>query len=119
MSYTATAPLRSPLAGGLELDVNVNGVPDIVIAPSYEEGGHEQHNAVAQAATSVFGGDVIHYLTYTREGGRSRDGYLVKPDDPEWIALKLRALACYRSQLRIENCRPWFTDLLDLNEWLA
>lgn len=91
---------------------------DTVIAPAYEDGGQAQHNAVAQAATDVFGSRVIRYLTYTRDG-RSKDGTLVDPDEPEWIALKLQALACYRSQLRVPNCRPWFYDQLDIREWLA
>lgn len=109
--------IRDPLIRWLNDEIASVGSPDVVIAPSFEDGGHEQHNAVAEAATAVFGGNVIHYLTNTRHGGRSTDGTEVELDDPEWISLKLQALACYRSQMRVPNCRPWFYDLLDLREW--
>lgn len=111
--------LFEPLRDWLRLDIDWSGKPATVIAPSYEDGGQPQHNAVAQAATEVFGDNIIRYLTYTRYGGRSMNGTLVEPDEPEWIALKLQALACYRSQLRVPNCRPWFYDQLDLREFLG
>jgi LmbE family N-acetylglucosaminyl deacetylase len=92
--------------------------PEIVFAPTYEEGGHEQHNIVSLAGRDVFGDRVHFYYTYTRNG-RSREGMLVEPDDFDWIRLKMQALACYRSQFRVKDCRPWFYDLLDLREWIA
>jgi LmbE family N-acetylglucosaminyl deacetylase len=115
---TAGAEIRDPLAHWLELDIEMSGMPDVVIAPSCERDGQEQHNAVAVAAIRAFGANIIRYLTYTRSGGRSRDGTLVEPDQPEWISLKLQALACYRSQMRVPNCRSWF-EQPDLREWIA
>lgn len=111
------AGLTKWLAEGVKSDEL--GLPGVVLAPSYEQGGHPQHNAVALAAIDVFGANVVHYLTYTRSGGRSTGGTEVELDDPEWISLKLQALACYRSQMRVPNCRPWFYEMLDVREWTA
>lgn len=92
---------------------------DHCFAPAVEEGGHEHHNEVGRLALAVFGEHrVTRYLTYTRHGGRSREGTLVEPE-PEWVALKLAALACYRSQIDDPATRPWFYDLVDLREWVA
>jgi LmbE family N-acetylglucosaminyl deacetylase len=109
--------IAEPLARWLKLDVEWSGAPDVVIAPAWEEEGHPQHNAVAWAAGKVFGDDVIRYLTYTRHGGRSKNGTEIEMEDPEWITLKQQALACYRSQLRVANCRAWF-EQPDLREWI-
>jgi LmbE family N-acetylglucosaminyl deacetylase len=91
-----------------------------VFAPAVEQGGHDEHNGVGQAALDVFGSErVTPYLTYAPRGQRSREGVEVIPADPSWIALKLRALACYRSQIEDPKTRPWFFELLDLREWVA
>lgn len=90
-----------------------------VWAPAFEEGGHDQHNLVAQAADPAFPGKVKHYLTYTRPGGKSRHGYEVMPRSGDDIARKLRALACYTSQLQIDprlGCWPHF--MRDLSEYV-
>ena len=115
---TDGASICDPLRDWLELDREFSGEPQIVFAPAFEENGHAQHNAIAEAARVIFGDKIVSYLTYT-SNGRSRDGQLNEPDDFDWISLKLRALSCYRSQLRVENCRPWFNELLDIREWLA
>lgn len=92
---------------------------DHVFAPAVERDGHVEHNRVGKAALEVFGEDrVTSYLTYTRTGGRSRDGREV-PYEPEWIARKLCALAAYRSQHAHPARAPWFVDLIDLREWYA
>ena len=82
---------------------------DIVFAPAVEENGHEQHNMIGRLADIVFP-DVerIHYLTYTPEG-RSRDGTEVE-FEPDWIAKKLSALACYKSQAAHPATRSHFID---------
>ena len=103
------------LRGGFEA---LAGQYDHCFAPAVELEGHEQHNLIGQLAREVFGDRITHYLTYTRDGGRSRDGVPNEPDEPEWIAAKMQALACYRSQLRVHNCRPWFYEQLDLREWI-
>lgn len=80
-------------------------------APAVEEDGHEQHNAVGLMADEIFGPEnVTHYTTYTRSGGRTR-GVEVVPD-PWMIPLKLRALACYGSQILHDGTgtRDWFMD---------
>ena len=89
---------------------------DHVIFPAYEEFGHLQHNVVGTVARQVFAGvNHTQYLTYTRTGGRSRGGVEVIPTS-EMIARKHRALACYESQMEVENCRDWF--LGDLREYV-
>lgn len=70
-----------------------------IVAPDFEKGGHEQHNLVAEAADGL--NVVGRYLTYTRQPCQktSRTGHEV-PFEPDWVALKLRALACFKSQFQ-------------------
>lgn len=87
-----------------------------VWAPAMEAGGHWQHNLVGALAEEVFGPERTgFYLTYVRGEGRSR-GREVVPT-PEMIVAKLHALACYRSQIELENTRPWFLDD-PMREWV-
>lgn len=90
-----------------------------VWAPAFEEGGHDQHNLVAQAADIAFPGKVTHYLTYVRGKGKSRNGMEVEPRSGDDIARKLRALACYTSQMNMDprlGCYSWFMG--DLKEYV-
>lgn len=91
--------------------------PERVFAPAPEPLGHSDHNAVGNLAADVFGERVTGYLTYRRGKGRSR-GALVTMQ-PDWVARKLRALACYQSQIAEPSTRPWFVELLDMREWVA
>ena len=98
-------------------------------APAFEEGGHEQHNLVALACSAFEGTCNVHwYLTYTRAGGKSRDLHYrchlpgcvaihlgpaveVPPPSGEAIARKLRALACFKSQMQLDprlGTAEWF-----------
>lgn len=88
-----------------------------VLAPAEEDGGHEQHNAVARVAAEVFGDRVVSYLTYRRGYARSRSENEVLPE-LGWRARKLAAMACYASQIDLGNTRPWFSGDWD-REWLA
>jgi LmbE family N-acetylglucosaminyl deacetylase len=92
--------------------------PEIVLAPAVEVGGHEHHNRLGDLAGDVFADRVSHYLTYTRDGGKSERGTRVAYE-PEWVSRKLRALACYRTQIEVEaaGCTPHFVRGLD--EYLA
>jgi LmbE family N-acetylglucosaminyl deacetylase len=74
--------------------------PELVIAPAFEEDGHSQHNMIATLAESYFRDSVpiAAYLSYTSGDKRSTVGIEVQYE-PEWVELKLRALACYRSQI--------------------
>jgi LmbE family N-acetylglucosaminyl deacetylase len=96
-------------------ELNGRSAYDPVFAPAVEPDGHYQHNRIGDIAYEVFGDRVISYLTYTRSGGRSRNGTEIEPK-PEWIERKHRALACYRSQIEEPSCRPWF--LGDLREYV-
>lgn len=92
---------------------------DLVFAPAVEEGGHPDHNLVGRLAEGVFNDTpVVNYLTYTAQEGRSRQGTLVEPE-PEWVTLKLHALACYKSQAMHPATKSWFYDQIDLREWVA
>jgi LmbE family N-acetylglucosaminyl deacetylase len=85
-----------------------------VWAPVEEEGGHTQHNLVASAATAAFGDKIVdRYLMYIRGQGKSTSTQPVEIR-PEWIIPKLKALACYRSQIEIPElgCWPWFIESL-------
>ncbi len=80
----------------------------IVIAPAWEEGGHEDHNAVAEIALELKGPFfLMPYLTYRRGEGRSTDGREIHPTDEE-SDLKAAALRCYHSQLKHPQCASWF-----------
>lgn len=87
--------------------------------PAVEEGGHEQHNLVGEIGLEVFAGARIHrYLTYTRTHGKSIAGVEVSCNG-EMVLMKLRALACYASQISIDalGCVSHF--LGDQREYLA
>lgn len=82
-----------------------------VIAPADEPNGHAHHNLVAVAAASLAGNleiPLVKYTTYTRTGGKTRTETPVPIENPEWIERKLRALACYKSQIRHPQCQEHF-----------
>lgn len=100
-------------------------IPEHIFAPAWEENGHEQHNAVATAATALVqrwdGGrppvlKQTRYLTYTRHNGKSRSGMPV-PATPEMIRRKHLAMACYKSQIDNPSTREWF--MKDIEEYYA
>jgi LmbE family N-acetylglucosaminyl deacetylase len=90
--------------------------PKVVWAPLWEKDGHEQHNLVSILAERVFGRRCGFYATYKRGSGRTRTVDEVTPE-PDWPALKFQAMACYASQINLENTRPWFSDWD--REWVA
>lgn len=96
--------------------------------PRWNENGHDpaqptppghgilQHDRIGQFALDAFGDRYTGYLTYLRWGGKDFHGTPVK-FEPEWPVLKLRALACYESQLCRPEILPHFFG--DLNEFYA
>jgi len=81
---------------------------DHCFAPAVEAWGHEHHNLIGELAVETFGSErVTRYLTYTRLHGRSTDGMEV-PFEPWMVERKLRALACYRSQILEPSCTEHF-----------
>lgn len=91
--------------------------PDLIIAPAFTNDGHPQHNLVALASGLLFRESAVatlvpvprvRYTTYERSAGRTSSPFEVLPS-AEQIQLKLRALACYETQLNVANCRGWFT----------
>lgn len=91
---------------------------DRVYAPLPETAGHRHHNEIGTRAAEAFGDRVRFYLTYTK-AGRSEDGREVKPVELAHVTLKLRALACYRSQIETAEagCTEHF--VRGLREYLA
>ncbi len=81
---------------------------DLVIAPAFEEGGHDHHNQVGLIAkASRPRGGLVQYLSYVRGFGRSDHGIEIVPTlfESEQKAL---ALACYASQAAWPATKPWF-----------
>jgi LmbE family N-acetylglucosaminyl deacetylase len=86
--------------------------PELVIAPAWEEDGHEDHNALAEIVTDLSRSrqfEEVRYLTYRRGHGRSTEGEEVVPSPAE-RAQKAAALRCYASQRNHPPTRYWFED---------
>lgn len=77
----------------------------LVYAPAVEVDGHEHHNKLGEMAKFVFGNLYRPYMTYTKAG---KSIGVPVPYEPEWVLLKLKALACYESQIRLPSCMPHF-----------
>lgn len=114
----------SPLAEPGERPRNFLKRYDHIIAPMIEpENEHSEHNACGEAAFLAFGPEphrITYYATYQR--GRTRAAtYGGSPFEPttSMIQRKLRALACFGSQIEHPQRRPWFYDMLDMREWYA
>lgn len=83
--------------------------PVHVYTPQWEQHSHAQHNSVTELVDQIWGRQsktVRYYATYTT-AGKSKGETQVIPE-PDMIIRKLRALACYRSQIMVENCREHF-----------
>lgn len=85
--------------------------PETVFAPWPENGGHPQHNHIGIQARRIFAGRVVFYTTY-RYGGPKTVGIPVDYE-PAWVLLKLRALACFRSQIERGPHRFFMHDLYE------
>ncbi len=84
-----------------------------VFAPAQEDrGGNPHHDYIGSLAEEIFGDRVTFYTTY-RVGGPRTVGTPSEPE-PWMIPLKLRALACYESQM-LRGPRRFFMHALD--EW--
>lgn len=101
------------------IDVRIELSPDVIWVPLMEDDGHEQHNEVSREAIIIFGAERCRfYATYRRGSGRTRTDNEVIPE-PGWRAKKYAAMACFASQIEIENTRPWFCSDDCLREWIA
>lgn len=83
---------------------------DTVIAPAWEENGHDDHNELATIAVRLsddYDFELVRYLTYRRGEGRSTHGVPVDHTVEEEL-LKLQALSIYESQIGHEPTRAWF-----------
>lgn len=65
--------------------------------PALEKDGNVDHNLISRVCDRIFAGISTRYLTYTT-AGKSRSANRVE-FSPPWIQSKLKALACYRSQI--------------------
>lgn len=84
--------------------------PTRIFAPWPEPKGHPQHSRVGELAEAVFGSERVTFYTTYRYGGPRTVGREVEPE-PWMIPLKLRALACYESQM-LRGPRRFFLDSL-------
>jgi len=115
-------PSDVPPWPGIEQEIaNLARAFDIVYAPAYNfvENGHKegvmppsgwgvlQHDTIGWFAHQRLGERYRPYCLYTRWNGRQR-GTEVVPEHPSHVARKLRALACYESQIAQESTREWF-----------
>jgi LmbE family N-acetylglucosaminyl deacetylase len=86
--------------------------------PKQETGAHDHHNVVAWASeTALYPRVTDRYLTYSA-GQKSRDGIPVDFELP-WVARKLRALACYKTQIEIAELGCWSHFMADQYEFYA
>jgi LmbE family N-acetylglucosaminyl deacetylase len=117
-------PLRDDRPNAEELEAWMIGLRDPagaddwdhVFAPAIEEWGHDDHNMVGEVALTVFKDvPITWYLTYTTHG-RSRGTEI--EFEPEWVAKKLHAMACYKSQAAHPATRNHFIDN-GLREYVA
>lgn len=85
--------------------------------PAEEQGGNEQHNLVARVGPEMFPRAKTHrYLTYTA-AGKSTFGVPVQCTGA-MVRKKLRALACYQTQIEIDELGTWPHFLRDQHEYL-
>lgn len=87
---------------------------EMVYAPACILHGHPQHNEVAKIAADLTS-PTRFYTTYVY-GGPRIDGLVEVHPTREAILAKLRALACYESQILRGPSRFW---MMPLNEYLT
>jgi LmbE family N-acetylglucosaminyl deacetylase len=94
--------------------------PSEVWIPLVEDGGHHQHNLVGVAGLKAFPNSRIHrYLTYTTAGkSTSTASSMAVPVTGAMVLRKLQALACYRTQLEIDELGCWPHFLRDQQEYV-
>lgn len=87
---------------------------DTVYAPALQ-GGNKDHDATSRAAR-IFR-NVRYYTTYAPGKLYTEGSEELKPTDEE-ENLKLKALQCYHSQIRLDATRPHFQAVIGKSEWL-
>lgn len=108
-TFQQTLDGRDLVAHLTRLDASLH--PVRVWAPD-PRASHPDHRAVAAAAAAVFGPRVTTYHTYDERGkvvGRPVEF------EPGWAGRKLRALACYETQIRHPRASGFFME--DLREF--
>lgn len=83
-----------------------------VYAPD-PQSSHPDHVALGRAAATVFLGRVTSYFTYDTKSEAAELSQVMHV--PEWTLLKLRALACYRTQILHPRANQFF--MVGLHEW--
>jgi LmbE family N-acetylglucosaminyl deacetylase len=121
LGFSDDNPLISPRDINQALQKFCSPKLETIYYPTFEYQGNVQHNLVSMAALDGFGGSEIHvqYMTYTVRG-KSRSNHPVSVQDGRWIGKKLRALACYESQLSLDpRMGCWQHFLRDQEEFYA
>lgn len=80
------------------------------------QGGNPQHDIVGKVGRERFP-NALSYTTYTKSELYTTGTTEVVPTHEE-VDLKLKALACYQSQLNLGATRPHFLAVLGKSEWL-
>lgn len=87
----------------------------IVYAPAVQ-GGNKDHDLIGRLAKERFGDRCIQYTTYTPTELYTMGSHIIDPDLPE-IALKEKAVACYKSQINLPATAPHFAAVKGKPEW--
>ena len=85
-----------------------------VYAPAIQ-GGNNQHDLVGKVCDDLFKEKCKHYTAYTKEETYTKGNIEIKPSEQE-LALKDKALACYKSQLGNTN-KAYFEAVKGKSEW--
>lgn len=86
-----------------------------IYAPMPYENGNPHHSMIGEVAKEVWP-EAIQYATYTRTNLWMNGKTEIIPTKEE-LALKQKALACYRSQIILPSTRPHFIAVLGKSEW--
>ena len=87
-----------------------------IYAPAFQ-GGHKDHDALAEVVSSMFS-PVSYYATYAPGESYTPAGREIRPA-PEEIELKNRALECYASQIQLARTGSRFDAVRGRSEYLG
>jgi LmbE family N-acetylglucosaminyl deacetylase len=86
-----------------EFVTDLPGDCDIVYAPALEH-GHPEHDVLHYAAIRKYGNRCQYYSTYRSKDDLQPTGKINVEHTPELERLKIKALQCYKSQIKATPC---------------
>lgn len=84
--------------------------------PAYHENGNHQHNLVNKVCLDIFK-NVRQYTSYSKDNLFIEGNEEIFPTESE-IALKNKALDCYKSQINLPSMKSHFEYIRNKSEWL-